>query len=58
MMTRIVITIAIEEGLLCWLLLTRPKEDAVFIGAGIILVTIVSLGVQLWFVTQRYGITA
>jgi len=61
MMLRITITVAIEEGILCWLLLMKPEtifiKNPVFIGVGMILVTIVSLGIQLWWVTREYGIT-
>ena len=60
MMTRIAITIAIEDGILCYLLLARPKhaylKNPVFIAVGMILVTIVSLGIQLWFVMQRIAV--
>jgi len=55
MMVRIVITIIIEEGILCWLILLHPKKG-VLLAIGIILVTIVSLGIQLWFDMRRYGI--
>jgi len=61
MLLRIIITVTIEEGLLCWLLLARPKnaisKNAIFITIGMIAVTIVSLGIQLAFVMQRFGIT-
>ena len=57
MVVRIAITVAIEEGVLCWLVLTRPEKTA-FCAVGMMLVSIVSLGVQLWFEVRRYGIAA
>lgn len=55
MLIRIIITIIIEEGILCWLLITRP-DSRVLVTVGIISVTIISLAVQFWFVMHRYGI--
>jgi len=55
MMVRIIITIAIEEWILCWLVLKNPKNTTLY-AVGIVLVTIVSLGIQLWWVMERYGI--